>query len=363
MNSGTTTLAHVTVTNNDMGTYASQLGAIRVSSTANVSLSRSIVTSNFGSGPQCLGPIVSGDYNVVQSAASCPMSGQVTHNLNATGFNVLALNGGISRDVYSGFSLAAGAVPAAACLDDLGAPLTTDFRGFRRPSSACDIGAHDSGAFYKPSQLIDVNLLRNGGKTGEELGLADQTLAEDMQAPYWAQSGFVLQRLYGPSNFLTLSNAPPGGGHKFLSGWLENATATQLIDVSALAASIDAGSVAYQIGGSFGGKTTENDRATLDVYFYNAGFGLLRTETLGGFTAANRGNQTKLIRALRTATVPVGTRMIDAQVRFERIDGFTNEAYADGLSVTLPEPDVAASLGAALIVLAGLARGRRSPES
>ena len=351
----TTSLIHVTMTGN--GPLSAP--ALTNQSSSTVILRRSIVTSNNGGG--CTGPILSGDYNIIESPSSCPMTGQLAHNRNATGFNGLSFNGGFSPDVSSISTVAEAAVPAGECVDDLGAPLTTDFRGHRRKPLACDIGAHDAGAIYEPSELLGVNLLRNGGATGEELGLASSTAtpSSDLgRAPYW--EGRAVQLLYGSPGYPTRNNAPPGSGHKFLSGGEEGVVnAGQVIDVSGLAAQIDAGTLPYQVAGSFGGKLTENDSATMTVEFYTDGFGFLDEFILGGFTAADREDQTRLMHAERNGTLPVGTRIIKVGIGFERTNGVTNDGYADGLSVTLPEPNLAASLGAALIALAGFARRRR----
>lgn len=378
---GTATLIHVTLTANvgwqRYDTPAAQEGSgLFVEPGANVTLDSSIVTSNLdrdGAGEfptyrpsDCSTGVLSLDYNLVGSAVSCPLAGQLAHVLYGSGFQTLDFNGGFARDIASDFTPAQAAIPAASCLDSLGAPLATDFRGHRRSSTSCDIGAHEAEAIYKPAEVLGVNLLRNGGATGEELGLAasiaNPTNVELYQAPYWQQSGKLVQLLYGSPGLPGRNNAPTGSGYKFLSGGNDpTVNATQLIDVSALAAQIDAGTLPYRVAGSFGGRLTANDSASLQVYFFSPGFGFLGVAPqLGGFTAADRANQTKLIFAQGNGTVPAGTRMIQVALSFQDTNGGTNDGYADGLSVTLPEPNLAASLGAALIALAGVARQRTS---
>lgn len=361
---GSANLVQVTMTRNSARPNTSS-GALHVrANSSGVLLGRSIVTSNVGALYQCFGTIISGDYNIRPNASSCLLQGQTLNTVNASGFDTLSFNGGFSPDVASGLTVAAGVVPGSACLDLLGAPLTTDFRGHRRPGTACDIGAHDSAALYRPAQQFGVNLLRNGGAIGEELGLAASTAnpanVSLYQAPYWEQSGRAVQLIYGAPGYPTRNDAPSGSGHKFLSGGIEPVTnASQTIDVSAFAAAIDAGNLPYQIGGSFGGRTAEEDRATMSVEFYSEGFGFLDSFVLGGFSAADRGNQTKLLRAQRVGVLPIGTRIIRVGVGFERVGaGIENDGYADAISVTLPEPDVAASLGSALMAFVGLARSR-----
>ena len=349
---------------------------IFVGQSASVTLGGAIVTSNFdrdGSGgfttyqpSDCDGLVVSSDYNI--RGTTCPLTGQLAHSLVGTGYDQPAFNGGFFRDIATDSTPAQGAIPPSACLDLLGAPLTTDARGHRRKALGCDIGAHDAGARYAPPQLLGVNLVRNGGATGQELGLAGSVAnpadVELYQAPFWAQpSGQMVQILYGaPDGYPTQANAPPGSGHKFFAGGVQAVTnAYQSIDVSAIATQIDAGNLPYEISGSFGGYLTDEDRAALVVEFDGVG-GFLDEFTMGGFSAADRGNQTRLIKAQRTGVLPVGTRFIYLGLSFERFNGTANDGYADGISLTLPEPGLAVGLASTLSMLAGLARRRRRAD-
>lgn len=365
-NGGSTQLLNVTLTNNsgfDSTVASPPGGAISVASGTSFSLTRSIVTSNKS---ECLGSIFSGDHNVVRSPATCPLFGLLTHNFNATGWDTVSFNGGFSPEVSSLSTPAEGTVPAASCLDDLGAPLLTDIRGHRRKPPACDRGAHDAQAIYTPVQLLGLNLVRNGGRVGEELGLAEvvanPTNVDLYQAPYWSQEGRMVQLQYGaPDGYPALGDAPPDSGHKFFAGGVDPITnASQFLDVSALAAQIDAGEVTYDASGAFGGYFTDDDRATLVVQFSNAS-GFLEALTLGGFSAADRGNQTRLIADQRVGVLPVGTRTIELYLTFQRFAGFANDGYADAISLTLPEPGTAASLAAGLSVLVVLARRGSRP--
>lgn len=375
-----TELVNVTVTGNFGWSdftfhFIPKPGAGIFVSSSSVNLRGSIVTSNFDAdflpppepniyrSSDCDGLVFSSDYNIRSN--SCPLIGALAHTSLGAGYDVLAFNGGFSRDVATDSTPAQGAIPPSACVDSLGAPLTTDYRGHRRKALGCDIGAHDAGAVYSPPQLLGVNLVRNGGATGQELGLAENVAnppkIDLYQAPYWAQQGPMVQLLYGaPGGYPTLADTPPGSGHKFFSGGeAALTTARQTFDVSGIAAQIDAGTLPYTVSGSFGGYLTDDDQAGLSVQFDDASGAFLDEFSIGSFDAADRGNQTRLIRDERTGMVPAGTRFIRLALTFERFGGVANDGYADAISVVLPEPGSAASLGVALAALAGFEKQRR----
>jgi len=76
---------------------------------------------------------------------------------------------------------------------------------------------------------------------------------------------------------------------------------------------------------------------------------------MGGFTAADRGNVSKLLPDARSGVVPAGTRYITAELAFTRFAPNTNDGYADDLSLVLPEPSSPAAGELALAAVAGLA--------
>lgn len=101
----------------------------------------------------CSGNMTSEGYNLL---TSCVVTGDITGNITGVDPNVGPLqdNGGptFTRALLSG-SLAIDAGNPAGCTDVFGNPLTTDQRGFTRPtdgdsngSAICDIGAYEFGA-------------------------------------------------------------------------------------------------------------------------------------------------------------------------------------------------------------------------
>lgn len=99
---------------------------------------------------------------------------------------------------------------------------------------------------------------------------------------------------------------------------------------------IDKGNVPITVSGLFGGKTTEGDNATITVYqFTKSGNATGATITVGGVTAADRNNETKLLYRRLSGTLGVGTRVLDVQLKFQRTTGTSNEGFADNLRVEL----------------------------
>lgn len=98
----------------------------------------------------CKGTLTSQDYNLIRSSTDCTISGKTTHNkYNKNPFlEPLADNGGPTQThaVQLNSPAIDGGNPNG-CTDFLGAPLTTDQRGYQRPAgAACDIGAFEYGS-------------------------------------------------------------------------------------------------------------------------------------------------------------------------------------------------------------------------
>ena len=75
----------------------------------------------------------------------------------------------------------------------------------------------------------------------------------------------------------------------------------------------------------------------MSAFFLPAGDGQpLRTPlTVGPVTAAERGNQTKLLPRSALSTLPVGTRRIQITITSTRVDGTYTDGYADNLTLNL----------------------------
>ena len=170
----TTTLMNVTLTGNRAG-QGDQGGGLYVTSGAVVNLRNSLVSFNFRPGvmfieyTDCFGTITSQDYNLVRTLANCTIVGPDTPGLlgvAATGLGPLGQHGGPTPTLaLQPGSNAVDAANPAGCLDEFGAPLLTDQRGFLvramdgdgNGSAICDIGAFELGAV---SPFIFLPLVR-----------------------------------------------------------------------------------------------------------------------------------------------------------------------------------------------------------
>ena len=118
----------------------------------NTILSDNSVFSGTGSTkPDCAGTLTGQDYNLVDNTGGCTIAGSTTGDITGLSAKLGALqnNGGatLTLALLSG-SPAINAGDPAGCVDQLGATLTTDQRGFTRPvngsgnpGGVCDICA------------------------------------------------------------------------------------------------------------------------------------------------------------------------------------------------------------------------------
>jgi hypothetical protein len=148
---------------------------------------------------------------------------------------------------------------------------------------------------------------------------------------------------------------PPDRGDNFFSGGDEDRSSiSQTFDVSDLDIQIDDGLVNFDLEGWFGGWLFQEDYATLTALFFDGDGSEIAPVvpvSIGGVTAGNRGNQTALLLRSMTGEVPDGTREIKLLLESVRVEGFSNDGYADNLSFVLtviPEPSTALLLGMGL---------------
>jgi hypothetical protein len=113
----------------------------------------------------------------------------------------------------------------------------------------------------------------------------------------------------------------------------------QTISVHDLGASIDAGRVDATLDGWFGGWAGQDDTATLIASFRDRSGNPLGTPfQVGGANsnAAARGGNSGFVRETLSAALPVGTRVIELELRFDKIpSGVHQDGAADTLSLVL----------------------------
>jgi Ca2+-binding RTX toxin-like protein len=143
----------------------------------------------------------------------------------------------------------------------------------------------------------------------------------------------------GTNDLNSADSIAVGGGNAYFAGGPNTnfSSAEQFIDLSAYAAQIDTGGVSITISGDFGGFLDQDDNISLASNFEDAArHGILVGPSLGGFRAAARSDETKLIHDTATVTLPVGTRVIELHIDATRLSAGTfNDGYADNISVTL----------------------------
>jgi len=207
----------------------------------------------------------------------------------------------------------------------------------------------------RSSALPAGNLVQNPG------GEADQppTDTNAVVPPQgWTTTGTFTAIRYGSPDFLTTAFAAQiGGGNNLLTGG-KNAplsTATQLIDVSAAAADIDAGGVQAKLSAYLGGYLSQKDAAMVDVTFLSATDAALGSVRVGPVTPADRQSKTTLLLRSATAAVPKGTTKIKVVLTSTRADGTYNDGYMDNISLelgTAPPPPPPPAAGKPKLVAA-----------
>ncbi len=130
-------------------------------------------------------------------------------------------------------------------------------------------------------------------------------------------------------------------------------TASQTVDVSASAASIDAGTASATLDGWLGGWQTQDDSATVTAEFLAASGQALAALTIGPVTSADRGGQSKLLERTAKGNVPRYTRSIRVTITARRAEGIYNDGYADNISLTLATGPAQPGAGVATFSLYG----------
>ena len=176
------------------------------------------------------------------------------------------------------------------------------------------------------------NLIVNGSAEAAP----GSTNASPVNTPDWTSTGGASAIQYGTSGYPSATDpGPPDRGKNFFFGGADDpmGTLTQTIDVSQYATSIDAGQVKYALSGCFGGYSSQGDNATLTVTFEGASENALGKGSIGAVTPAERMDETKLLERSANGPVPTGTRSVRVALTMVRLDGTSNDGYADDLSL------------------------------
>ena len=200
-----------------------------------------------------------------------------------------------------------------------------------------------------PAAIPQGNTLLNGtGETGT-------AVADD--ASHVCPQGWICDPTfpnttlvrYGTGLFPSAAeSARIGGANNFFAGGPSNnlSGATQRIELGEQP-EFNAGTVKATFSGCLGGLQSQGDRALIQVTFFtreNPDTGINFAQY--GPTAAERGNETKLLPAAQTVAVPPQAFAFRFTLSFVREGEGYNDGYADNLSVTFgpasdPDPPAA----------------------
>jgi hypothetical protein len=192
------------------------------------------------------------------------------------------------------------------------------------------IAAAPAGAAVPSGNLV-VN-------PGAEAGPGSPDASQQLPLPGWTVESTFTAVQYGAPSFLTTADgAALGGGVNFFAGGPGGATAaaTQVIDVSAAAAEIDAAKVSATLSALLGGYATQTDHATVTATFLSAAGAPIGSVGLPTVTATDRNGVTALVARSASAAVPAGTRLVSVRIDATRDEGSYNDGYIDNVSLVL----------------------------
>ena len=182
------------------------------------------------------------------------------------------------------------------------------------------------------SVMLGVNLVVNGNA---EAGPGLPTIAP---VPGWTTTGHFTAVNYGYDDYPAVNApGPTARGTRFFSGGTNDSlsSATQTIDVSSLASTVDAGRARYAFSAYIGGFAGQRDYATVSATFLNASNARLSAVMLGPVTNVGRNNMTGVWARGAAGQVPKGTRTIRVKAVSTRFEGASNDGYTDNISLVL----------------------------
>ena len=186
----------------------------------------------------------------------------------------------------------------------------------------------------KTNAPVGANLIVNGDAEAGS-GSPDGSV---VSVPGWTTTRNFTAVQYGAPGFLAMdSPGPTSRGSNFFAGGPSNAdsSATQWIDVSADAATIDAGDMKFTLSGYLGGNGSENDQAILTAIFVDVDSTDIGEVQIGPVGAPERSSVSGLLLRATSGTVPPDTREIQIVLHMIGTDPPYNDGYADNVSLVL----------------------------
>ncbi len=202
-------------------------------------------------------------------------------------------------------------------------------------AACCLLAAAPAHAQFGSNLVVNGNAELSAGSTDGSTGGVPTG---------WTVSGaFLAIRWDIPGGFPASNDSGPAdrGANLFAGAIAAYSSGTQTIDISAGATKIDAGGVQYALSAWLGGYSSQLDRAVFTVYFENATHSVVKIDSVGPVTSADRFNGTKLKLRSHNGAVPVGSRFARVVIGLTRAEGSYNDGYADDLSLILTAPTAA----------------------
>lgn len=197
--------------------------------------------------------------------------------------------------------------------------------------------AVQSGALAAPT-IYDRELVSNGAAEIDR-GTDDPKTAKP--AIGWhTVAGFapVLTLRYGTNGGFPRPDSPGASYHGlnfFWGGFTPRASAYQDIDISSIAADVDARQVHFKLSAWLGGREKLADHSTVSVTFLDADGNTLGGAYIGPVTNADRGGVTSFQYRETSRVVPAGSRIARIAIVMVRFEGDSNDGYVDGISFFL----------------------------
>lgn len=199
------------------------------------------------------------------------------------------------------------------------------------------------------SQTLNSNLIVNGGAESGP-GAAQPTAAQVSSIPGWTTTGGFSVGIYEPNFLQPKDYGPVGRGSQLFYGGPGNqrSTATQTIDLAALSASIDAGSIKFYLSGYLGLIAGDYDNIhsiNLKADFLDATGAVLLSSTAYGPNVADVNLPTGLFYRAATGFLPPNVRKVKVTLDLASNSSGYNGYAADNLSLVLTtDPMMGANL-------------------
>ena len=190
-----------------------------------------------------------------------------------------------------------------------------------------------------PCPACGYNLILNPGAEAGP-GTDDNSV---VQVPDWQQTGgfTAAQYAWAGGDLSATTPGPTDRGANYFYGGPAAALSTGTQLVTPPSAGISTGRVFYALSAWLGGFQGQDDDATLEVTFENAGGTAISTSTIGPVTASQRLATTELVFCQASGVVPAATRSVLVELALQRYEGVDDDGLADNLSLvfsTTPPP-------------------------